>query len=1308
MSDDDEQPGPLKLKRMTKKQKRQAAAAAVADVPSGSSDERQQQPAAKRRRLQKQAAAPVANVSDGKQLTTAAPPVVSVTVPEDAGDLSCVDDADEHKKKKKAPKPPVDVLYEEIDLREAAALLDTACLKPDLKWLLWFMYKECNQKGGVKVCYRYSKRRKDGRKYADRGMQGAIGSLRRRLWASLYRDIDMENSTPVLLSWLCTKLGMSNTNWIGSYAGNKRNEMLAEVAADLHVPASQAKLEILRVFHGARTTDGGAKISREMSGTLYNLVAAIAACCKFLKPFFPRFVAMAGDEKKAKANLREEGETYHSADGALVHYVCTYYESQLMDLAVAFFRREGWRVGCLVFDGLTVRRKEAQEETVTDEAFDDLLTDLALECKDHVFAEPDGDVEAPELDGLCMRWVQKSLEPREGDMLSLTVVPPRAMDGGFENWVKFDKPEEMQPYLKNTAPAGEEAKWVTQYGLNPLDLEDYRCHVVSALTGLGKSKLARDTMVRLTKAKGRPIRCLWLTGRNIQARSTKRELEKICVDLGLTLEDIVCYDDVTAKASLYDAMVAICQTESAKNRLPKQCSAPTLARYDFLVLDEVVLINDQRVSVATNGNNLRDNDKCIRQLLKDAKRNKAYVLMMDKDINNDPVTREFLLDPAIATQDETKFYTYDYTPPNLERRVVLHASSAKYSKMLKADMLESIEAIEKKDTRAASPVIMCFRSVKELDAYRIHCLTNRKLLAAAEAAKINLEDAIGVLIGGMPKPEIQQIFSDIDGYVKGKIALFYTCTLCVATDIQTTVKRVYIHCGSKYKISTGGPVARILLQMSMRARNVLDQNFQCYFGEGVDNGPAMMREVRGHTAKQAPKPWERDAVFDEIMANYDKKAQSTRSVYARCADHKWAVVINKEGVEESAWTHKNLSTTLAHKRVEVRKNYGYGCLQEFVAFLPLVPDAPATKEELRNLLAKTIRDDAPEDAESEIDEEHVVEDEDLDEAKRAVLRTIDWFNFENLKALLHRTKTQMRRGDRKIQREIKLLETLTRYPGFVAKEAALINMDIGKYDSWETRANILRDINRMYNVYKELTRLSWLRGTHEGALLLDETDVKDAPIRELAHTRTALRSAVKRLREFLELDESKELTGCVLYRPADEQLADKMKRIKNLLSEMHTACTGSSLSSVGSYTDFIYGLNAVLRYIGLQAKPATSKQARKEGSNSRATPFKIQWRRDVRHFREMHEGFCDPSVWITKQIQVHPDIMGLLQVVMPLSPEETYTNNDLRDMAYIYAMRTAAEIVEYTGEHGPQGENRLSVITLLLAAVRKAQLEQTV
>jgi hypothetical protein len=173
-----------------------------------------------------------------------------------------------------------------------------------------------------------------GRLYAEgaRSLQSFSRHIRVRLAKGLYHDLDMQNAHPVILLDICTKHGIKCPRL--NYYVKHRQDVLSMLAA-ASVP--DAKRLMLSIMYG-----GG--VPKKLTVPQYVRLYAqeLANIANTLFPLFPDLVT----HNAKRPTFSRMSLLLQDTENTILQAMC------------AFFKREGYEIGCLMFDGMLLHRKE--------------------------------------------------------------------------------------------------------------------------------------------------------------------------------------------------------------------------------------------------------------------------------------------------------------------------------------------------------------------------------------------------------------------------------------------------------------------------------------------------------------------------------------------------------------------------------------------------------------------------------------------------------------------------------------------------------------------------------------------------------------------------------------------------------------------------------------------------------------------------------------------------------------------------------------------------------------------------------------
>eukprot|EP00050_Salpingoeca_kvevrii_P005044 m.268386 g.268386 ORF g.268386 m.268386 type:complete len:455 (-) comp11076_c1_seq1:2513-3877(-) len=240
-------------------------------------------------------------------------------------------------------------LAERWDLRALSDLLGlvVGALNEPVVAVLKTARKRLGADGMLEVSYHYgTKTPGAGRLYASSvSLQRLPGRVRRLLAGSNYHDVDMVNALPTLLLHLAqhyqTGPVHSSMPVLARYVA-QREEFLEELMQRGGISRSEAKTAVLTTinFGGTRVKSPKLDALAGEIGRLYDCMAADDAL-KHLK-------AAAAASAEADPSVNEKA--------SFLCHVCFDLEAKVLKVLKKTLEMHGLEVGCLVFDGLLVRK----------------------------------------------------------------------------------------------------------------------------------------------------------------------------------------------------------------------------------------------------------------------------------------------------------------------------------------------------------------------------------------------------------------------------------------------------------------------------------------------------------------------------------------------------------------------------------------------------------------------------------------------------------------------------------------------------------------------------------------------------------------------------------------------------------------------------------------------------------------------------------------------------------------------------------------------------------------------------------------
>jgi hypothetical protein len=201
-------------------------------------------------------------------------------------------------------------------------------------------------------------------------LQGAPREVRRQICKSIYCDVDMVNSFIRIAMAKAKTYGMDPPlKTLALYGSDDgvREEMLQQIMTHHQIyERDDAKRLPLQLLHGG-SYKGWLKETRPPVWTLLpwvtafsndvgRLLAAMLEQTDGVEAAIAREKGVIVREKKRKPYNLSGG--IPEADRTIFASIMQSYEDELLDIVVDAFRREGWTVGSLQFDGLYVEPRE--------------------------------------------------------------------------------------------------------------------------------------------------------------------------------------------------------------------------------------------------------------------------------------------------------------------------------------------------------------------------------------------------------------------------------------------------------------------------------------------------------------------------------------------------------------------------------------------------------------------------------------------------------------------------------------------------------------------------------------------------------------------------------------------------------------------------------------------------------------------------------------------------------------------------------------------------------------------------------------
>lgn len=199
-----------------------------------------------------------------------------------------------------------------------------------------------NTKDGIiQVNYKYAKNMSSGRQYEYigtkmLGLQSLLREYRHTLCNSDYWDIDVVNCQPVILYQYCKKNNIKCPR-LEDYVNN-RDSILAKVAEETQLKKIDIKEQILKILMGGKINND--MININTIENFYNEIQVIQPDIVNLNKKHYKFA-----KQKKDFNL----------GGSTTAYLLQEIENEIIMSAERFLSKNGYKVGCIIYDGLMVR-----------------------------------------------------------------------------------------------------------------------------------------------------------------------------------------------------------------------------------------------------------------------------------------------------------------------------------------------------------------------------------------------------------------------------------------------------------------------------------------------------------------------------------------------------------------------------------------------------------------------------------------------------------------------------------------------------------------------------------------------------------------------------------------------------------------------------------------------------------------------------------------------------------------------------------------------------------------------------------------
>lgn len=237
------------------------------------------------------------------------------------------------------PRAVSDPQYEKPSIQNYTKLLNRAVRSKDKGY-------------NVKYTQVKSNATKDGRYFADQGLQGMCREIRQTISKDFYHDLDIKNCHPTILKHLCTKYGLFTEN-LDFYLRN-REELFSNFEKK-GIKKDVIKTLFLKVMNGGQLSDEEiVLVGNEFFPEFQEEMKGI---CKRLIPEFEEAYGTDIDEK--------HGVNYFNRNGAILNRAFCDMENQILFHIFNYLTSVGFEIGTLVFDGLMIRKgKELSSEVL--------------------------------------------------------------------------------------------------------------------------------------------------------------------------------------------------------------------------------------------------------------------------------------------------------------------------------------------------------------------------------------------------------------------------------------------------------------------------------------------------------------------------------------------------------------------------------------------------------------------------------------------------------------------------------------------------------------------------------------------------------------------------------------------------------------------------------------------------------------------------------------------------------------------------------------------------------------------------------
>jgi hypothetical protein len=204
-------------------------------------------------------------------------------------------------------------------------------------WLMSEKYLKNSKDGIIKVSYKQTENK--GRYHAIRGisLQSMPVEIRHTITQGLYRDIDVKNAHPTILSWLCDKAGISCNKL--KYYNNNRDKCLADMVGVDRDYAKQVVLSLL---------NGGTKLYTDLPQRPEWLIEFKGE----IQMIHKKLCEINKKEFNKCTKLREKNNIDFNHEGSFVNILMCRVENEIL---MTIYDKLGKPTSCcLCFDGIMI------------------------------------------------------------------------------------------------------------------------------------------------------------------------------------------------------------------------------------------------------------------------------------------------------------------------------------------------------------------------------------------------------------------------------------------------------------------------------------------------------------------------------------------------------------------------------------------------------------------------------------------------------------------------------------------------------------------------------------------------------------------------------------------------------------------------------------------------------------------------------------------------------------------------------------------------------------------------------------------